>query len=73
MVSESVTGACVSKKNPYGVQGYWMQILIADDMIDIMLESFMDLAGGIGTMSLPKEYDWPDKNLKIIIDNPEQQ
>lgn len=75
MVSESVTGSAVSKENPYGVLGYWMQILIADDFIDAMLESFKDLAGGVGVMTLPKEYDWPDKNLKIIIDNPstEQQ
>lgn len=73
LVSETVTGAVVSKKNPYGVLGYWMQILITDDLIDVMIESFKDLAGGIGTMTLPKEYDWPDKNLKIIIDNPEQQ
>lgn len=73
MVSESVTGAAVSKTAPFGVLGYWIQILITDDLIDVMLESFKDLAGGIGTMTLPKEYDWPDKNLKIIIDNPEQQ
>lgn len=73
MVSETVTGAVVSKKNPYGVQGYWMQILIADDFIDVMLESLNDLSGGVETMTLPREYDWPDKNLKIIIDNPEQQ
>lgn len=73
LVSESVTGAVVTKKNPYGVLGYWMQILITDDLIDVMLESFQELVGGIRTMTLPKEYDWPDKNLKIIIDNPEQQ
>ncbi|KAJ6630518.1 Suppressor of fused like [Pseudolycoriella hygida] len=73
MVSESVTGAVVSKKTPYGVLGYWMQVLIADDFIDVMLESFKDLVGGIGAMTLPREYNWPDRNLKIIIDNPEQQ
>ncbi|XP_037039200.1 suppressor of fused homolog [Bradysia coprophila] len=73
MVSESVTGSVVSKKSPYGVQGYWMQILIADDFIDVLLESLKDLSGGVETMTLPKQYEWPDKNLKIIIDNPEQQ
>lgn len=69
-VSESVTGAVVTKVNPYGVLGYWMQVLISDDLIPKMIDAFKELTIGDDKMVLPKHFEWPDKNLIIDIDNP---
>lgn len=69
-VSESVTGAVVTKLNPYGVLGYWMQVLISDDLIPKMIDAFKELTINDDKMVLPKHFEWPDKNLIIDIDNP---
>lgn len=70
-VSESVSGAMVTVQQPYGVMGYWTQVLIADDLVPQMIAVFRDLAAvSAEKMELPKHYEWPDRQLRIVIDVP---
>lgn len=71
MVAESVTGAAVSVSDPFGVLGYWVQVLIPNDMVPRMMEAFRNAK--LDGNNEPKErleFDWPDKNFKLIIDQP---
>ncbi|EDV42225.1 uncharacterized protein Dana_GF17874 [Drosophila ananassae] len=70
-VGETVTGCAVSKKEPYGVLGYWVQVLIPEDLVPRMLEAFR--GAGLNETCEPAqriELEWPDKNLKLIVDQP---
>ncbi|XP_058823862.1 suppressor of fused homolog isoform X2 [Topomyia yanbarensis] len=69
-VAESVTGAIVNKETPYGVLGYWVQILIPNSLIGKMLDTFSDLTKSSDNLKIPLTYEWPEHNLKFIIDNP---
>ncbi|KAH8383850.1 hypothetical protein KR009_010899 [Drosophila setifemur] len=71
LVTDTVTGSAVSSKEPYGVVGYWIQVLIPEDLVPRMLEDFR--AAGLDETCEPAqrvELEWPDKNLKIIVDQP---
>ncbi|XP_053694981.1 suppressor of fused homolog [Sabethes cyaneus] len=69
-VAESVTGSFVNQETPYGVLGYWVQILIPNALIGKMLETFSDLNKSSDNLQIPLTYEWPEYNLKFIIDNP---
>ncbi|XP_055639082.1 suppressor of fused homolog [Toxorhynchites rutilus septentrionalis] len=69
-VAESVTGAIVNKDAPYGVLGYWVQILIRNSLIPKMLDALIDLNKSSDNLKIPLVYEWPEYNLKFIIDNP---
>ncbi|GAB0094952.1 Suppressor of fused homolog [Sergentomyia squamirostris] len=69
-VAESVTGAMVNHKIPYALIGYWMQILIPDDLVPRMLHSFGRIDKNPENLTLPLEFEFLDKGIKIIIDNP---
>lgn len=69
-VAESVTGSIVSKQNPFGIIGFWMQVLISDDLVQRMVSSFENLPDNPDDLSLPHIFEYPDKNLRIVIDNP---
>ncbi|XP_055695516.1 suppressor of fused homolog [Lutzomyia longipalpis] len=69
-VAESVTGAMVNRRHPYALIGYWMQILIPDDLVPRMLNAFEGITEKFNNLSLPMEFEFLDKGLKIIIDNP---
>lgn len=71
LVAESVTGSAVSKASPYGIIGYWIQVLIPDDLVPRMMADFQR-ANLDGTTEVQQrlEFDWPDKHLKLIIDQP---
>lgn len=71
-VSESVTGAVVTKKNPYALQGYWMQVLIPNELISEMVGSFESLTEAIDATDSRNTFHWPNFNLEIIIDTPKQ-
>uniref|UniRef100_A0A0A1XJA4 Suppressor of fused homolog n=1 Tax=Zeugodacus cucurbitae TaxID=28588 RepID=A0A0A1XJA4_ZEUCU len=69
LVAETVTGAIVDKSSPYGVIGYWIQVLIPNDLIPRMLEDFHNLQ--LDDSTKHQEFHWPDYKLKLIIDNPQ--
>lgn len=68
-VSESVSGAAVSKREPFAILGYWLQILVNDDLLPTMLEQIEYLANPMSKIETPTNFEWPHDNLKIIIDN----
>ncbi|XP_054747760.1 suppressor of fused homolog [Anastrepha obliqua] len=71
LVAESVTGAIVSKASPFGIIGYWIQVLIPDELVSPMMESFKNLQLDDVTESTKRhELEWPNWKLKLIIDNP---
>ncbi|XP_013107141.1 suppressor of fused homolog [Stomoxys calcitrans] len=70
-VAESVAGAGVTKEAPYGVLGYWIQVLITDDLVPRMIEDFKNAnLDRISQLGERREFEWPDKYLKVIIDHP---
>lgn len=70
-VAESVTGTSVTKNAPYGIIGYWIQVLIPDDLVPRMMADFQrSYLDGSGELQQRLEFEWPDKHLKLIIDQP---
>lgn len=67
-VAESVTGSSVSKTAPYGVIGYWIQVLIPDDLVPRMMADFQH--ANLDDVQQRLEFDWPDKHLKLVVDQP---
>lgn len=73
-VAESVTGSNCSRNNPYVILGYWVQVLISDDLVNRMIEAFKFLDNtSVDQLNLPKLFEFPDKNLKFVIDNLQMQ
>lgn len=71
-VAESVTGSAVTKEFPFGVVGYWIQVMITDDLVPRMIETFQNSLKTENTENNEKlEFEFPDKNLKIIIGIPQ--
>lgn len=73
-VSETVTGSAVSKEFPYGVIGYWVQVLLPNDLVPRMMTEFSRLKTSVDDEEEEcrrEIFDFPDKNLRIIIEKPE--
>lgn len=49
------------------------QVLITDDIVPQMMESFKYLVDPNEKFDLPLTFEYPDKNLSIIIDNLTQE
>ncbi|EAA01100.1 AGAP001948-PA [Anopheles gambiae str. PEST] len=70
-VAESVTGSIVNRQTPYAVLGSWVQILIPNRLVPRMVERFGELSTrSADGLKIPLTYEWPEQNLKFIIDNP---
>ncbi|XP_068152773.1 suppressor of fused homolog [Drosophila tropicalis] len=70
-VAETVTGAAVNINEPYGVLGYWIQVLIPSDLVPRMMADFRNAHLDESTEPAQRmEYDWPDKNFRLIVDEP---
>lgn len=65
-VAEGVSGAAVSRDQRYGVLGYWVQVLIPQDLLDKMLSDFQDKLDA--KENIRKEFFWEEENLRIIVD-----
>lgn len=70
-VAESVTGSAVTKDFPYGVVGYWIQVMITDDLVPRMIDTFQNSLRANTEIKDKLEFEFPDKNLKIIIATPQ--
>ncbi|XP_036342403.1 suppressor of fused homolog [Rhagoletis pomonella] len=71
LVAETVTGAIVSKSSPYGIIGYWIQVLIPKELVPRMMEAFQNLQLDMVAESKEKyELYWPEWKLKLTIDYP---
>lgn len=65
-VAEGVSGAAVTKDNRYGVLGYWIQVLITEDLVGKIIKDFEERLAT--REDVRKEFFWPDENLRIIVD-----
>lgn len=71
LVAETVTGAAVTVSEPFGVLGYWIQVLIPNDLVPRMMEAFRNAQlDGKTEPTQRLEFDWPDKHFKLIVDQP---
>lgn len=71
-VAESVTGSVATKALPFVVLGYWIQVLIPDDLIPRMLNKLEPIDWrNTNNLELPISFEWPDMNFKIVIVNPQ--
>lgn len=65
-VAEGVSGSAVTKDHRYGVLGYWIQVLITQDLLNKMLRDF---EGKLNTKEdIKKEFYWEEENLRIVVD-----
>ena len=66
LVSTSVTGSIATREHPYSACGNWLQLFVGDELIG-KLEKDLDELAHPEEVSLPREYTWPEANLKIVV------
>ena len=69
-VSENVQGCFVSETQPYALHGKWLQIRIDKELLMTIIDSLKDLdPERIATLPLPLVFDYPEKNLRFIVNH----
>ncbi|XP_070540904.1 suppressor of fused homolog [Ptychodera flava] len=66
LVSPHVEGSIVDETHNYAAHGPWLQILIADDALDSIIED-LEVLSNPSEVELPKHFTWPNKRLAITI------
>jgi len=66
LVSRDVTGTSVDENCPYAASGTWLQVLIPDDFMDLLISDLDDLIRP-EEVRLPKQYVWPGRNMMITV------
>jgi suppressor of fused len=70
LVAENVQGCFVTKDQPYAMNGKWLQLRIDKDLLETVIESLKDFEPDkIVSMQLPLVFDYPDKNLRFIVNH----
>lgn len=70
LVSENVQGCFVTKDQPYAINNKWLQIRIDKEFLTKILDSFKDFdPDQISLLSQPLVFDYPDKNLRFIVNH----
>lgn len=69
-VAENVQGCFVTKDQPYAMNGKWLQIRIDQELLATIIDSLKDLdSNKIASLPLPLVFDYPDKNLRLIVNH----
>lgn len=69
-VSENVQGCFVTDDQPYAIHGKWLQIRIGKELLVTIIDSLKDLdPEKIETFVLPLIFEFPEKNLRFIVNN----
>lgn len=69
-VAETVQGCFVTKDQPYAINGKWMQIRIDKELLTTIIDQMKDLEPEkIPILPLPIVFDYPEKNLRFIVNN----
>lgn len=70
LVAESVQGCFVTKEQPYAMNGKWLQIRIDKELLATIIESLKDLdPDKIASLPLPLVFDYPESNLRFIVNH----
>lgn len=70
LVAENVQGCFVTKDQPYAINGKWLQIRIDEEFLKVIIESLKDLdPDRISSMHLPLVLDYPEKNLRFVVND----
>ncbi|KAG5672212.1 hypothetical protein PVAND_002356 [Polypedilum vanderplanki] len=67
-LTENVSGSFVTNEQPYGLAGKWLQIRIEKDFLPTIINDLTNEFNPENT-ELPKIFDYPEKNLRFIINN----
>lgn len=69
-VAENVQGCFVTKELPYAMNGKWLQIRIDQELLATIIDSLKDLdPNKIASLPLPLVFDYPDKNLRFVVNH----
>ncbi|XP_077992002.1 suppressor of fused homolog [Glandiceps talaboti] len=66
LVSAHVEGSIVDEHHHYAAHGPWLQILVADEVLDTMIED-LDVLTNPAEVELPKKFIWPGQRLSITV------
>lgn len=66
LVPTSVSGAFVDTEHPFAAHGPWLQVLLTDDEIDVILNDLNEVAE-LDAVVLPKMFEWNDKKLSVTL------
>lgn len=66
LVPTSVSGAFVDVERPFAYLGPWLQILLTDEEIDLILTDLNEVAQ-LDAIALPKTFEWKDKKLSVTL------
>lgn len=65
LVPTSVSGALATEENPFATHGPWLQVLLTDEEIDLVLSDLSEV-DHVET-ALPKTFDWKDGKLSVTL------
>lgn len=66
LVPISVSGAFVDLEHPYAAHGPWLQVLLTDEDIDLMLDDLVAMSES-DALSFPKTFEWCNKCLVVTL------
>lgn len=66
LVPPSVVGSFVDAEHPYAAHGPWLQVLLAEDLIEQMLCDLCEVSQ-LESCLLPKTFVWSDRKLSITL------
>lgn len=65
-VSPNVVGAFAHIEHPFAAHGPWLQVLLTNDCIDIMMED-LDVLSSPSDLTLPVTFSWPEMKIAITV------
>ncbi|XP_012560454.1 suppressor of fused homolog isoform X1 [Hydra vulgaris] len=65
-VTSDVIGSSVNDKSPFAAIQSWLQVLVTDDFLEILVKDLEELQRP-HKLKLPRLYVWPEQNLMITV------
>ncbi|KFM58539.1 Suppressor of fused-like protein, partial [Stegodyphus mimosarum] len=66
LVPTSVSGAFVDVEHPFAAHGPWLQVLLTEEDIEIMLSDLNEVSE-LDAIVLPKTFEWCEKKLSVTL------
>jgi suppressor of fused-like protein len=67
-VTDNVSGCFVTSEQPYALNGKWLQIRVEKEFLATIIDSLKEL-NAENNQELPRIFDFPEKNLRFIVNN----
>ncbi|XP_054714387.1 suppressor of fused homolog [Uloborus diversus] len=72
LVPTSVSGAFVDLEHPFAAHGPWLQVLLTNENIEIILDELTEVSE-LDAVALPKTFYWCDRKLTVTLMHEECQ